>query len=299
MSNEKFRVKFGLQVGDSAANIDATTGNINTVGDLTLGGNDIKSSTGETAITLSGGNVVSNGNIAGDSLTSNAGWIYTATGAPIKLVGNNVEITGDLSVLGNDIKSSAGATAITLSGSDTTLAGNLTLATNVIKSSSGTTAITLSGNDVNVADALTAQGTITGAQVQGGIAILGSRGVSLQYLNSSAICAVLRSTNKITTTSTTPTDLGLDIIDQEYSSIDFTIQAKSNNEYQVVKGMLLLDNVTHDTYMNIYSDLKTSGDLFTVSANIDGSNDVQLFVTSASATSTVYSCVWTGISAQS
>ena len=42
MSNEKFKVKFGLAVGDTSATIDATTGDIVTNGDITVGGNDIK-----------------------------------------------------------------------------------------------------------------------------------------------------------------------------------------------------------------------------------------------------------------
>lgn len=41
MANEKFKVKFGLAVGDTAATIDATTGDIVTNGDLFLGGKNI------------------------------------------------------------------------------------------------------------------------------------------------------------------------------------------------------------------------------------------------------------------
>lgn len=49
MSNEKFKVKFGLAVGDSTATIDATTGDINSNGDATIAGtltaNDISLTT--------------------------------------------------------------------------------------------------------------------------------------------------------------------------------------------------------------------------------------------------------------
>ena len=41
MANEKFKVKFGLAVGDTAATIDGTTGDIVTNGDLFLGGKNI------------------------------------------------------------------------------------------------------------------------------------------------------------------------------------------------------------------------------------------------------------------
>lgn len=64
------------------------------VGDLTVGGNDIKASGGTTALTLDGANVA---------------------------------VAGDLTVTGNDIKSSGGTTAITLSGANVTVAGNLTV----------------------------------------------------------------------------------------------------------------------------------------------------------------------------
>ena len=56
MANEKFKVKFGLAVGDTAATIDAATGDIATTGDLTVGGTNINtgitgtSNTGQISI---------------------------------------------------------------------------------------------------------------------------------------------------------------------------------------------------------------------------------------------------------
>ena len=105
----------------------ALTNDVALVGDLTVGGNDIKSSGGTTAITLSGADAA---------------------------------IAGDLTVTGNDIKSSS-ATAITLSGADVAIAGDLTVTGNDIKSSGGTTALTLSGANVTVAGNLTVSGTTT------------------------------------------------------------------------------------------------------------------------------------------
>lgn len=105
----------------------ALTDDVALVGDLTVGGNDIKSSGGTTAITLSGADAA---------------------------------IAGDLTVTGNDIKSSS-ATAITLSGADVAIAGDLTVTGNDIKSSGGTTALTLSGANVTVAGNLTVSGTTT------------------------------------------------------------------------------------------------------------------------------------------
>jgi len=53
MSNEKFKVKFGLAVGDTAATIDGTTGNIITTGTIDVQGGTITESTG--ALTISTG----------------------------------------------------------------------------------------------------------------------------------------------------------------------------------------------------------------------------------------------------
>ena len=72
----------------------------------------------------------------------------------------DVAIAGDLTVTGNDIKSST-ATALTLDGADVTVAGDLKVGGNDIKSSSGTTALTLDGANVTVAGNLTINGSST------------------------------------------------------------------------------------------------------------------------------------------
>jgi hypothetical protein len=113
---------------ETAAVTIALTNDVALVGDLTVGGNDIKMNGGTTAITFSG---------SGD-----------------------VAVAGDLTVTGNDIKSSS-ATALTLSGADVTVAGDLTVTGNDIKSSSGTTALTLDGANVTVAGNLTVNGSST------------------------------------------------------------------------------------------------------------------------------------------
>jgi len=83
-----------LQVGGtSRLNVDASSGDTFVLGDLTVSGNDIKSST-NTALTLSG---------------------------------SDVTVVGDLTVTGNDIKSSTGSTVLTLSGNDATFADNVTV----------------------------------------------------------------------------------------------------------------------------------------------------------------------------
>lgn len=71
---------------------------------------------------------------------------------------NDLQIAGDLTVLGNDIKSSTGATAITLNNNSIVVAGDVTINGNDINSNGGTTAITLSGADVTVAGDLAVNG---------------------------------------------------------------------------------------------------------------------------------------------
>lgn len=61
MANEKFKVKFGLAVGDTAATIDAASGDIATNGDLDVKGANITNSTGGLTIATS-----SNGNLTLD-----------------------------------------------------------------------------------------------------------------------------------------------------------------------------------------------------------------------------------------
>jgi len=102
MSNEKFRVKFGLQVGDDAASID-TSGNLTMAGDLTVSGNEIKSSTTNTAITLNDTSVTIAGNLTvqGTTTTVNSETVNIAdniitlnsnvTGTPTESAGIEVE----------------------------------------------------------------------------------------------------------------------------------------------------------------------------------------------------------------
>ena len=133
----------------------ALTNDVTLVGDLTVGGNDIKANGGTTSITLSGADVA----VAGD-LTVTGNDIKSSSATALTLAGADVAVAGDLTVTGNDIKSSS-ATALTLAGADVTVAGDLKIGGNDIKASDGTTAISLSGANVTVAGDLTVSGTTT------------------------------------------------------------------------------------------------------------------------------------------
>jgi hypothetical protein len=110
---------------ETAAVTVALTDDVVLVGDLTVGGNDIKASGGTTSITLSGADVA---------------------------------VAGDLTVTGNDIKSSSGTTALTLSGANVTVAGNLTVSGTTTTVNSTTLTVTdplvFVGNDNNATDAV-------------------------------------------------------------------------------------------------------------------------------------------------
>jgi hypothetical protein len=138
----------------------ALTDNVVLVGDLTVGGNDIKMNGGTTALTFSGSGDVA---VAGD-LKVGGNDIKTANGATALTLSDStgdVAVKGDLKVEGNDIKASDGTTAITMSSANVTVAGDLTVGGNDIKASDGTTALTLSGANVTVAGNLTVSGTTT------------------------------------------------------------------------------------------------------------------------------------------
>jgi len=141
---------------ETAAVTVALTDDVTLVGDLTVGGNDIKMNGGGTALTFSGSGDVA---VAGD-LTVTGNDIKSSSATALTLAGADVAVAGDLTVTGNDIKSSS-ATALTLAGADVTVAGDLTVTGNDIKSSGGTTALSLSGANVTVAGNLTVSGTTT------------------------------------------------------------------------------------------------------------------------------------------
>jgi len=117
-----------LRVG-SGVSFNPSTNKLSVVGNVQVGGNNIQSGAGSTAITLSN---------------------------------TDVTVVGDLKVGGNDIQSGAGSTAITLSNTDVTVAGDLTVGGNDIKASDNTVAITLEAvtGNVGISSNLTVQGNL-------------------------------------------------------------------------------------------------------------------------------------------
>jgi hypothetical protein len=100
MSNEKFRVKFGLQVGDAAADIDGTTGDINTDGSITALQNlDIR---GATTLGNAPADTVT---VNGDTLIQNALTIGSSSGDTVTV---NSQVAGNVSFSNNTTSSNRG-----------------------------------------------------------------------------------------------------------------------------------------------------------------------------------------------
>lgn len=102
MSNEKFRVKFGLQVGDAAADIDGTTGDINTDGSITALQNlDIR---GASTLGNAPADTVT---INGDTLIQNALTIGSSSGDTVTI---NSQVAGNITFSDNSTTTSRGVT---------------------------------------------------------------------------------------------------------------------------------------------------------------------------------------------
>jgi len=114
----------------------------------------------EKMVLDSAGNLIVTGDVSvlGNDIKNSDGEVTISMDA-----NQNVSIAGDLTVTGNDIKGSGG-TAITMDGSNNvTIAGDLTVTGNDIKGSGGT-AITMDGSN-NVA--ITGDLTVTGGDIIG------------------------------------------------------------------------------------------------------------------------------------
>lgn len=185
--SEKFRVKYGLQVGDNtnadAMLVDGATGNITTDGDIDVKGGDVKNTTG--ALALSTG---SNGNI---DLSPNGTGIVSVNSA-FDVNGN---ITGDLLQIDN-----ININGNTISSTDTN--GNLTLTPD------GTGDVILSADTVQVGDSGAAATVTTNGNAQLTVSSQGSNNVVIDpgsgtTLNDGHMILGQANTNAILTTNGT------------------------------------------------------------------------------------------------
>lgn len=297
------------------------------------------------------------------------GYIYSSTDLALDLSGADVRVAGDLTVSGNDIKSSS-ATAITLNGADVAVVGDVSVGDD----------LTVIGNNVNLAQASiigyddnndrlnrpsvrSTTGNQTGFRAQGpntstsstatlsafssndlnngrGLSlvcnngttnpyriqmnqyvsgVVGSGGSSLQFIDgASTIIATINpngptdSTDLVTksyleagtsqlaqikidsvavvdsatlTTTTTTADQVVDSNDAAtYRSAKYQVQITSATDYQAMEILLIHNGTTAS--IAVYADIKTgSTDLATFTADINGGN-FRLLTTPTNATTT-------------
>jgi hypothetical protein len=181
----------------------------------------------------------------------------------------NLSIAGDITVNGNDIKSST-ATALTLSGADVEVVGDLTVTGNAIKSSTAT-AILLSGGDVAVAGDLSVNGLSTDCNIAiGNQAAL----VTLQTITTSTATVALTTTTR--------------------NAMNGTVNIKDNvsGAFHVVNFTALRNGAT--AMLTTYGELYTAAALANFTADISGGT-LRVLATPASTNSTTFNVVRTSI----
>ncbi len=178
----------GLTVGAGGVNVTGvSTFSTDVVigGDVRINGNDIKSSTGDTAITLSGNDVALADNLTVAGVSTFTGAIDANGGLDVSggetvlssatvsdLTSGRVVLAGAAGALQDSGNLTFGAGGLTVGtggvnvtgvstfSADVTVGGDLQVTGNDIKSSTGVVAITLADNDVTVADDLTVNGNL-------------------------------------------------------------------------------------------------------------------------------------------
>jgi hypothetical protein len=141
MANEKFKVKFGLAVGDTAATIDGTTGNIVTTGDIAVNGGDVTTTSATGTLFNTGATTVNIGGAATYVTIASTGGSTQIRNA--LTIDASATVGTDLTVFGGDIITTAatasvfntGATTLNIGGAATTVGIGATTGTTTVKNS--------------------------------------------------------------------------------------------------------------------------------------------------------------------
>jgi len=172
MANEKFKVKFGLAVGDTAATVDGTTGNIVTAGNIAVNGGEVTTTSATANIVNSNASTV---NIGGSALAVNIGQAgssgTTAINTDFTTVKGDLAVNGDNGGASADITTTkttasvfnATATTVNIAGAATTVS---------IGANTGTTTInnSLVADDISVATVDTTNLEVTNIKAKDGTA---------------------------------------------------------------------------------------------------------------------------------
>jgi hypothetical protein len=290
-------------------------------GDLRVSGNDIKSSSNNSAITLDDVNVKVNGEltVTGNKIRSSGGSAFPLGDIAVQLSGSNVEVVGDLTVTGNDIKSSTGATAITLSGANVTIAGDLTVngTTTTINSTTldvDDKNITIAKGAANAAAAdgggLTLEGPTTPATLLyeadddswnlnkptnvAGAFTADSASTDVYFYEDNAgdqIAATIARTVITTSTATTT------ITTTTRKTMKVMVTVDDGTDTQCIEALVMRDaGEASGAQVTLYGELNTGTGLAVFTADYDGGAGViRLRATSASATSTTFKVVRTAL----
>jgi len=210
----------------------------------------------------------------------------------------DLQIDGDLTVTGNDIKSST-ATAITLSGADVTILGDLTV--------SGTTTTIDTANllveDKNITIGNVASPTDTTA-AGGGITLLGATNKTITWNNATdgwefnqAITATSFTVDSrasidsstLTTTSTATVTL----INTGRTAMSVMITAVQGANVHCVNATVLKTGAS-TAMLTIYGEMYNTSSLVSFTADVSG-GITRLLITPTSATSTVFNAVRTSL----
>jgi hypothetical protein len=154
MSNEKFKVKFGLAVGDTVTTIDGTTGDVVTTGDIAVNGGDITTTSTTANIVNATATTV---NIGGAGTTVSIGANTGTTTVNNSLVADDISVTTvdttNLEV--TNIKALDGTAAASIANST----GAVTITTQLTVDNININGNTLISTDTNGAITLDPNGT--------------------------------------------------------------------------------------------------------------------------------------------
>jgi hypothetical protein len=179
----------------------------------------------------------------------------------------NLQIDGDLTVSGNDIKSSSGTTAITLSGATVSMPDDLTV-------DSGTLFVDASTNRVGVNNLTpTKELDVVGeAKISSEVTIGNTSTFSnVNYQE------VRFETYNFNAATTVPTQVGIDLfVKATYRSARYSITMTKGSAYQIVNISIIHDGTT--AYMSISDDIATGANIATFDLGVD-STHVVLYAT--------------------
>jgi len=242
MSNEKFRVKFGLQVGDATADIDATSGNITTIGDVYVNGGELRTTATSAGLFPTTATTVS---IGGDATTVSIGANTGTTTVNNSLVADDISVltvdTTNLEV--TNIKAKDGTAAIIISDST----GAVTVSSSLQVDNIDIRINTISATDTNGSINLTPNGT-------GSVRANGQLDVgTIRALDGTAAATIANTTGIITVSSQLNVDninISNNVIRTTNTNGNITLTTNgtgkvvSSNDLEVL-GVLQTDDVTN------------------------------------------------------